>query len=320
MMRRRQWNLVRAAFVAVSCPLLSLAAPAISGGLDVRASRLSEPQDSKAELAGAFLNVRQVWSDAAGDRWIGVAQVDADNNFDDIRPYQIYLQYKGPLGKWNVRAGHYLLPFGLLAHHDTERLLLRGIEETSLGIRKDSGAQLLGRVGDWDYAASVSTGAGDIRFADSRTNPVACVRVAYVRGDWQVGFSGLVGRPWARFASLIDDDAEDARFTRERRFAVDLVKNWERLTVRAEASGGSDDGGDVLGGVVLVDYSLFPKLELNSRYAIWRRNRSAQSAGLGLTYPVARGLSLRLAGHREFGDRDRALFVAQVYYEFSRRL
>ncbi len=311
---------VRAAVIAAICPVLAGGAPAISGGLDVRAWHSSEPRGSDAELAGLFLNARQVWSDAAGDRWIGVAQVDADHNFDDVRPYQVYLQYKGPLGKWNVRVGHYLLPFGLLAQQDTERLLLTGIEDTNLGMRKDIGVQFLGRAGEWDYAASVSSGASGIRFIDSRADPVASVRVAVVREDWQVGVSGLAGRPWARFAPLIGEGAAAARFTRERRVAIDFLKTWDRLTLRAEAAGGTDDGDAVWGGAVFADYVLLPRLELNSRYVHWRRTATADALGVGVTFDAGRGWFLRVAHHHEFGDRDRNLFVGQIYYEFSRRL
>lgn len=113
----------------------------LSGGVDARYTHENQPRRDDAELHGFFLNLRQVWSDQTGDRWIGVAQADFDHNFEDVRPYQVYLQYKGPLGKWNVLAGHYLLPFGLLAHHDTERLLMRGIEDHALPSQRAPPAQ-----------------------------------------------------------------------------------------------------------------------------------------------------------------------------------
>ncbi|MCM8778174.1 MAG: hypothetical protein NC834_00025 [Candidatus Omnitrophica bacterium] len=81
------------------------------------------------ELEGLFLNFRKVFSDAKGDRLIAVGQLDMDQNFEKIRPYQTYFQYKGPLGKWNIRAGHYILSFGLLSDYDTERLVLKAIED-----------------------------------------------------------------------------------------------------------------------------------------------------------------------------------------------
>lgn len=291
----------------------------LSGGVDARYTHENHPQSDEAELRGLFLNLRQVWADETGDRWIAVAQADFDHNFEDIRPYQVYLQYKGPLGKWNVRAGHYLLPFGLLATYDTERLVLEGLENTSLGIRKDTGAQFLGHLGEWDYAVSVSDGLSDIRFADSRANPVLTARLAYVKDDWQVGLSTLIGRPWARFEPLVGEEETSTHFTQQRRLALDAAKSFGPLTVRAEAGGGTDNGHGVWGGVALADYALLQKLDLNTRYAYWHRGGDSQSMGVGLSYNVWRGLFLRVADNYEFGEREKNAFTAQVYFEFSHR-
>lgn len=291
----------------------------LSGGVDSRFTHENHPRRDEVALKGLFLNLRQVWADESGDRWIGVGQVDFDNNFEDIRPYQVYLQYKGPLGKWNVRAGHYLLPFGLLATYDTERFVLQGFEDTSLGIRKDTGIQFLGHWGAWDYAVSLSDGLGDIRLADSRANPVFTARLAHVKDDWQVGFSTLIGRPWARFEPLVGEEEASARFTQARRFALDATKSFGPLTIRAEAGGGTDNGRGVWGGVALADYALLPKLDLNTRYAYWHRDGDSQSIGLGLSYNVWRGLFLRVADNYEFGKREKNAFTTQIYFELSHR-
>lgn len=285
----------------------------LAGGIDVRYTAES-PSASDFRLQGLFLNVRKVWSDDLGDRWIGVAQADFDNNFERVRPYQVYLQYKGPLGKWNIRAGHYLLPFGLLANYDTERLLLQGLERISLGIRKDSGVQLLGRFGSWDYAASVTSGLGDVKFIDSRANPVVTARLAHVQGGLQVGFSTLIG------SVLIDPEFGLGRSRlRERKFAIDATKSFGPLTVRAEGVGGTDDRQAVGGGIVLGDYALTPKLEVNTRYAGWSRDGVQHSTELGFTYLIRTGLYARAAGSFEFGKERNNGFTIQLYYEFSRQ-
>ena len=291
----------------------------LSGGVDGRYTRENHPQHDGTELRGLFLNLRQVWSDEQGDRWIGVGQVDFDSNFENIAPYQVYLQYKGPLGKWNARAGLYLLPFGLLATYDTERLLLTGIENTSLGIRQDVGAQVFGRFGDWDYAVSLTDGLSDIRFADARANPVLTARLAYVKEDWQVGLSMFIGRPWARFEPLVGEEETSAGFTQERLLALDAVKSFGPLTVRAEASGGTENGRGVWGGVMLADYALTPKLDVNTRYAYWHRDGDSQSVGFGLSYNVGRGLFLRIADNYEFGKQEKHALTTQIYFEFSHR-
>lgn len=64
----------------------------ISGGVDGRFISEGNPTSNELKLEGLFLNFRKVWSDDLGDRWILVGQVDFDDNFQQIRPYQVYLQ------------------------------------------------------------------------------------------------------------------------------------------------------------------------------------------------------------------------------------
>lgn len=287
----------------------------ISGGIDARYLHESHPSDDAFKIEGSFLNLRKVWSDEQGDRWIAVGQADFDDNFRDIRPYQVYLQYKGPLGKWNLRGGHFLLPFGLLATYDTERLLLQGLERTSLGSRKDTGLQGFGHVGDWDYSVAVTEGIGDRRFSDVDHTPLATGRLAYVGEDWHLGFSLLAGRV------LIDPRFKAGEgVVSERRIALDAMKSSGPLTVRVEAIGGTDDGRGVGGGIVLAEYSLTSKLDLNLRYAWWHHDGDRRFAGLGLSYLFRPGLYARLGDNYEFGKEEKNVFAAQIYFEFSRML
>lgn len=288
----------------------------LSGGLDTRFTYETRLGKTEAEIAGLFLNLRKVWSDAEGDRWIGIAQGDLDDNLKRLQPYQVYLQYKGPLGRWNVRAGHFLLPFGLLATYDTERLLLQSIEEINLGIRHDTGAQLFGRTGAWDYALAVTDGLGTQRLWDSRANPVVTGRFAFVQDRWQAGLSALLGRV------LVDaDDVAEFKddLVSARRVALDFTGQLGQATARAEISAGTDAGRGVWGGVLLADYPLTSRLELNTRYSIWHRGSDRHFAGLGLSYQVMQGLFLRIADNYEFGRHEKNNLTAQAYFEFTHR-
>jgi len=288
----------------------------VSGGLDARYARPEDGENHEPRLEGAFLNVRKVWTDAVGDRWIGVAQVDFDDNLQTVRPYQVYLQYKGPLGKWNVRAGHFLLPFGLLATHDTERLILQGLEGVSLGLRKDTGAGVIGRFGAWDYALTVTTGLGDTHIADRRANPVLTARMAYVRRDFQVGVSVLRGD------LLIGHDAGTLSGNRlqERRFSVDATKSASALNLRVEGTVGTDDGRTVGGGFVLADYAMSRDLEVNARAASWSRRGNVWSGGLGVTYQIRPGLYFRAAETYQSEGMFKNGYAIQFYYEFTKHV
>lgn len=143
--------------------MASLIAPAavqaeglnVSGGLDARAQTGDE--DS---FAAGFLNLRQVIEQDGVDRWILVGQLDSGENFESPLLYQTYAQLKGPLGRWNVRAGRFIVPFGLLASYDSERLVLNTIEPLSLALKLDTGVQVSGFVGDHDYAVALTEGSG----------------------------------------------------------------------------------------------------------------------------------------------------------------
>lgn len=304
-----------ALFALLALPSLAAGAGLqLSGGLDGRLRVRSG--DTKAVLEGAFFNARKVFKDEQGDRVIAVAQLDADDNFERIRPYQTYLQYKGALGRWNLRAGHYILPFGLLAYYDTERLLLQTIEYANLGIKLDTGVQALGYWRSWDYAVSVSEGVGDRRFTDVDGNKVVGGRIGWSSDDTRIGLSAIAGD-----VLLAEQVTRTFTIRRTRRAALDASIPWERWTARAELSGGADDGRDVGGGFLGLDAALHPDLEANMKYSHWERGaQAADSAGAGLSYRVRPGLFLRIAGEHDFQGRRTNTLSAQAYYEFSKTL
>ncbi len=285
----------------------------VSGGLDARLR--SQEGSAKGVLEGLFLNARKVFRDAQGDRLVLVGQLDADDNFARIRPYQTYLQYKGPLGRWNVRAGHYILPFGLLAYYDTERLLLRTQELTSLGIKLDTGVEALGYRGSWDYAVSVSQGTGRRRLSDTGGSKLVTARLGWSADEVRAGLSGLAGGVLA--AEGPSPAPVDRRTTR---LALDASYPWERWTFRSELALGTDDGRRAGGGILAADLALGRDWEANMKYAYWDSGKALNTGGAGLTWRLRPALFLRAAAERERGGRRADTFSAQVYYEFSKSL
>lgn len=273
-------------------------AQTISGGLDARYTT-----DGRLHLRGVFLNFRNVWSDEAGDRWIGVAQVDAEDDLSRIHPYQVYAQYKGPLGRWNVRAGHFLMPAGLLATFDTERIPLGAIDESSIGLRRDTGAQLFGRAGSLDYAVALTTGLGDHRLWSSAARGLATARVALVRDHWQTGISVLTG-------SIEHDGA----VVKHHRLIGDATFNEGPFTVRAEVFTGNTGQDHRTGGLLLSDVGLTPRLELNTRYA---HDGDEQYVAVGASFQIRPSLWLRAAETYSITEGHYETSI-QIYYDFSR--
>lgn len=289
----------------------------ISGGLDGRYVN-TDGDENDATLEGLFLNFRKTFSDDKGDRFIAVGQLDADHNFEEIRPYQTYLQYKGPLGRWNIRAGHYILPFGLLSDYDTERLVLRTLEPLSLGIKLDTGVEFFGYLGNFDYAVSVSEGTGRNRLADIDDDKIVTTRIGWQGQDINIGLSALIGRVLTEKNSVISDDLGSNRFY-EKRIGLDAARFAGPLVLRGELLFGEDNDIKVGGTLLKADYALTPKLELNLKTAYWQREGKRNFAGAGCSYELARGLFLRIANEHEFGKENKNVATLQTYFEFAKQ-
>ena len=305
-------------FILALPALCTASSSQLSGGIDTRFTNTGG-KTNRLELEGLFLNFRQVFSDEKGDRLIAVGQLDIDNNFADVRCYQTFLQYKGPLGKWNIRVGHYILPFGLLSDYDSERLVLQSLELSSLGMKLDTGISLLGFIGAFDYAISVSQGMGRNRLADVDDNKLVTGRIGWQGEDLTVGISTLVGKVLADKDSPLRVGAGSISL-REKRLGLDIIQYHGPLIFRGELLIGRDENKTVGGGLILAGYALIPKLEVNLKYAHWRKDGNRSFTGAGFTFSMGSGLFLRLADEYQFGKENKNVATAQIYYEFARFL
>lgn len=289
----------------------------ISAGLDVRGltkNPLWGAGEEGLNLHGAFVNLRQVISDEKGDRYIFVAQLDANNNLNEIEAYQVYAQLKGSLGGANLRAGHYILPFGLLAYLDTERQLLQTQESVALGIKLDTGLQVFGFVGALDYALSISQGTGKLTDQDSNKLLVARIGIQQEENSW--GLSYLDGR--------VDSD-EDSFYPQgnsdKQRLAIDAELDLLPWMLRIELDTGKDDGRSVSGAILLADYDVNARLSFNSKLSYWDSTDEFQEMAIGFSYSLPRNFVFRLAeSWQQINDVDDAIFSIQLYWDFSHAL
>lgn len=220
----------------------------ISGGADGRYINKNLKGDD-LKLGGLFLNVRKILSDDKGNKIILAGQIDADNNFEKIKRYQVYIQYKGPLLKWNIRVGHYILPFGLLFDYDTERLILKTMEDLSLGIKLDTGIELFGFSGDFVYAVSLSQGTWQNRLTDIDNDKLSTFRVGWEAEDISIGLSGLIGKVFTEKNSLIHKE-NGSRIIYEKRLGFDFTKYVGQFLIRGEILSGKDNNNFVGGGLL----------------------------------------------------------------------
>lgn len=309
-------SLVMALFLVANAPAQADATQ-ISGGLDGRAMSqdpLWGAGEEGIRLHGAFLNLRHVISDKSGDRYILVGQVDANNNLKELEAYQVYAQVKGPLGRINLRAGRYILPFGLLANLDTERQLIQTQEAVTLGIKLDTGVQVFGYTGPFDYAVSVSQGTGELDDQDS--NKLLVARLGMQNEDWRWGLSYMDGQV------VTDDDVflQQGSFDRQR-LALDMEVDWVPWLLRGELIAGEDDGRSVYGATLMADYDINAKLSINTVLAGWNSTNNSREVALGLTYRLPKNFILRAAvTHQRMNGESENIIGLQFSWEFSNAL
>lgn len=287
----------------------------VTGGADLRTQVGGE---DFAGVEGLFLNLRQVFTQGGADRWIVVVQGDSGENVEHPRLYQTYAQLKGPLGRWNVRAGRYIVPFGLLASYDSERLVLKTMEPLSVGLKLDNGVQVSGFTTDFVYAISVTEGGAAHR-------PVAIGRLGQERGDLSWGVSVLAGE-LPETASKETVEIPNAvlpgvPFVDKRRVVFDATLTAGPDLWRAEAVAGTDNGDVVGGAYAEYERALSANWSIGANLGAWDGAETRWRVGAVVARRLGPTAAIR-AGYvneHETAGRERT-FVAQLYWEFSRAL
>ena len=286
--------------------------PQISGGIDARFIGSNDDQ-GEAKVEGIFLNLRKVFSDNKADRIIAVAQMDWDDNFHSLRPYQTYVHYKGPLGRWNLLVGHFILPFGLLQDFDSERLLIQTEEFRNLGIKLDTGAKASGHLGDFNYSLSVSQGIGRYRIHDNDENKLIVGRIGLDQKNWTGGVSILNGRVFTKIDGAPLSDYRNLS-------ALDATGFFGPTTVRVEAAAGKSGGKNEKAAYLGIDHAVSTRLELNLKYAYWKENLTWQDWGIGLSYNIWRRFITRAAYQYQHSQEDDHEVSIQIYWDFGKTL
>lgn len=267
----------------------------------------------KVKALGASL--RKVFADERGDRIILFATPELMHNFQEAMLEQAYIQYKGPLGRWNLILGRYLLPFGLIPNYSSKRLLINTLEHETIGIRADSGLQILGVVGNFDYAVSLSHGGRSIdRWENIDDIELVTFRIGYQGVDFEdlrIGLSALSGQ-------IEPDKMHNTRCVPAYKnlVAIDLIKYYGPMVWRAELTLGEESDKNLYGLFTGVDYALFPRTDLNLGYTHLNHDGHNKDAlTVGLTYNLS-GYQIRAAKKLSSGGEQNE-FSFQIYRLFS---
>lgn len=278
--------------------------------IDLRYRNVDFTQN-RLNIEKTAITLKKIFSDRKGDRFILFTKGEWEEDFHDSSLEQAYLQYKGPMGRWNITSGRFLIPFGLLPNYDTEWLLVKSQEDKTIGMKYDSGIKLSGIRGGFDYAISITQGVGIRRWTDIDDDKVVTLRVGYEGRDFEdlkIGFSSLVGKV------LLND----GKAINKKLLAVDLMKQKGPFAGRGELVLGRNSEENLIGAFLGVDYSLFPRVELNLAYAYFHRENFSDVSTIGITYKTPLpGLILRMTYSHSSNGNNKNESAIQIYKRFS---
>jgi hypothetical protein len=280
----------------------------LNADLDIRYQ--TDFKDGKFLLRGLGLSLRQIFSDRMGDRLILFTFVDGDSNLKKIHLDQGYLLYKGPLGRWQIGAGRYRLPFGLLPIYSTKRLLLNGLSEAVIGTDVDNGVIFSGRIASFDYSISITQGAG--MEWTKKIRPLLTARLGLQSVEFenfQVGLSGLLGR------MIMEDTTHHLSL-----LGFDLSKYFGPGVLRSELLLGKKEERVIYGNFLIFDYALLPHTDLSLGLRYQNLPEGLEIIG-GLTYNLPLSfftLQLRIGQRFNLIRGGEDELTVQVYNYFAR--
>jgi hypothetical protein len=282
----------------------------ISSEIDTRL-RFEERGEVEAELYLLGLSMRHTFADSRGDRLALFGLVRAQQNFDEVVLHELYARYHGPLGSWNLTAGRFRLPYGLMYSFDPATLLYDTPHGILLGMDSDNGAMLTGFAGPVDYAVSFTQGYGH-HTPDFPGHGIGMIRLGVMPGDTEevsIGISGAYGKS----ATMHDSET-----VLERALAgADATLYLGRWLTRLELDAGKVGGEQIIAGFAGFDYALSPRIDLNMTASIVRQDSITTSTWFaGMTWRT-RWLTVR-GGYQYDDPIESHQFTLQAYYLFSR--
>ena len=223
-----------------------------------------------------------------------------------LRASEVYAFYRFllPGVDATVRAGQFVLPFGLAAVYDTPLQPIQTLYEKSLGLRVDTGAMLEGSYGPYRYYIAATTGAGPNR-SDFDGNKVIVARLESLfrtqaeNGRLQLGGSIMTGRgPVTTFDTQLPASGTSVArdFVDKTRMAADAVYQLDKLLARGEVVFGADDQNPVWGYFGEGNLAVSRHVTVVGVMRSWKfgdKPQSATALGLGANYKFAKDVMIR---------------------------
>jgi len=255
-------KLVPAVVAALLLPYTVRATLEISLDADARAT-VSSTDESTLGLQTAGLLLRKTIADPDGDRFILTLLAEAYDTFREQMIHEASLRLKGPMSRWNVTAGRFSLPYGLIPSFSTTRLLLSSWYDEHFGFDADNGMLLSGITGDIDYGIAVTQGLGPHHRFSLQNQALVSGRIGYTfgeAGEYLLGVSGIHGKTAGMHGTEMPHDISGA--------GIDATVNSGPLTLRTSLDGGLQNKDTYLLGYLFTQYSLnrFVDIDIGGRY------------------------------------------------------
>ncbi len=282
----------------------------ISSEIDARL-RFEGRGEHEAELHLLGLSLRHTFADSRGDRLSFFGLARAEQDLSEVMLHELYLRYKGPLGAWDLTAGRFRLPYGLMNSFDAATLLYDMPHEILLGMDSDNGVLLSGAAGPVDYAASLTQGYGH-HAPGFPGHGIVTVRLGIMPGETEeisVGISGAYGR------SSTVHDGEPA--LKRALAGTDATLYLGRWLTRLEMDIGTVGGSPILACFAGLDYALTQGIDLNISASIMRFHSITASTWFAGATRRFRWFTVR-GGYRYEDTNDSHEFTIQAYYLFTR--
>ena len=223
-----------------------------------------------------------------------------------IRPSELYVLTNFMFAGLELRlkAGQFVLPFGLASVYDTPLQPIQPLYEKSLGLRVDTGIGLDGVYGVYRWSAAMTTGRGPNRFRvpmpDNWLLSFRLSRTVQTQvGRFEIGGSLLSGKgPQTRFDTELPPSGYTGNqaFVSRTRVGGDGQYFLRNLTVRGEFVFGADENNEVWGYFVESNYALSRHLTAVAYSKAWRfpeQPAKATTNGMGLNFDLGHGLTIR---------------------------
>jgi hypothetical protein len=243
-----------------------------------------------------------------------------DSNYDTQIEFRICnFNYTGLAGgRFNIRVGHFEIPFGLEQVINTNGTLRDYIHGPNFGLKADWGITVNGELPAFEYEVALSRGSGN--YWRSAGDPyIVSGRIATPQDrSWSVGLSGFRGDVYA--------PAEPDGTFRRSRVGLDGQWYWHQFGLLGEVSAGRDESRSVVNALAELDYSSVDGVWLTylqlRRFSIERpggaSNDSAVSTALGITFDPDNHWSFGLQWSHDFttfaGAPDSNVIAGQVRY------